>query len=244
LLTAILVVHSLYLFGARLRFPPLMVGRDLVQLRTLEGEPGVRSLNLRIPDMWSRLWANAFLLKIPQYFLTHTYEGRRNTPLKGEWDLNGDLVRIVADGAEAQRINDRFSIVRASDSSALRTEFGAGWYDLEGQPPGRQRWRWAKAAAAITFTNPQDRAVLVELTFTSVESATDREMALWLDGQLWQTGPVGPVAVSVPMKRFGIPAGASRTVELRSPAPFAAATGGDPRELVFRVFPIDVRVLP
>ena len=42
--------------------------------------PEVKSLNMRIPEMWNRIWASEFLLHKPQYFATHTYLGRLNTP--------------------------------------------------------------------------------------------------------------------------------------------------------------------
>jgi hypothetical protein len=87
-------LNSAHTFSVRLRNPPLMVTPDLVQLREVEAMPAVTSIDVRFPDVWSRLWANVFLLRKPQYFQTETYEGRRRTPLRGEWDLNGGLVQL------------------------------------------------------------------------------------------------------------------------------------------------------
>nr|MBP8257934.1 hypothetical protein [Opitutaceae bacterium] len=78
-----------YRIAARLQDPPLMVDRSLPKLRAIEKMPQVASVNMMITDFWSRLWANAFLLHRAQYFPTHTYEGRFNTALKGDWDLLG-----------------------------------------------------------------------------------------------------------------------------------------------------------
>jgi hypothetical protein len=74
---------------------PLAVGSELKQLRKIEAMPDVASVNLRVPDMWSRLWANHFLLRKPQYFPTDTYEARWHSPLRGEWDLESGVVAVA-----------------------------------------------------------------------------------------------------------------------------------------------------
>lgn len=89
-----LLVIAMNLLGAdrftrEMQRPPLLVGRELWQVAKIEGRTDIASLNLRVPDMWSRLWLNALLLKKAQYFETHTYEARLNTEMKGEWDLTG-----------------------------------------------------------------------------------------------------------------------------------------------------------
>src|SRR5205807_1674820 len=96
-----LVACAMFVFA--LSRPPLIVDGQLRQLRQIEAMPDVASVNLLIPDMWSRLWANEFLLRKPQYFLTHTYEGRLNTTLRGEWDLEGGLLALrLPDGARKE----------------------------------------------------------------------------------------------------------------------------------------------
>src|SRR5690606_20811743 len=63
-------------FAARMSIGPLKVTDQLVALQQIEKMPAVHSLNMRIPEMWERLWANQFLLRKAQYFQTHSYEGR------------------------------------------------------------------------------------------------------------------------------------------------------------------------
>ena len=61
-------LNAAHTFSVRLRNAPIMVTPALAQLREFEAMPEVTSINMRIPDGWSRLWANAFLLRKPQYF--------------------------------------------------------------------------------------------------------------------------------------------------------------------------------
>ena len=71
-----LIVNAAHSFWTRLHNPPLMVTTALAQLGAYEALAEVTSINMRLPDMWSRLWANAFLLRKAQYFSSETYEGR------------------------------------------------------------------------------------------------------------------------------------------------------------------------
>ncbi|MEY4938759.1 MAG: hypothetical protein RIQ93_494, partial [Verrucomicrobiota bacterium] len=85
-------VVAVGVFVWRMASPPLRVDRELRQVAKIEDMADVKSINLLLPDMWSRLWANSFLLRKPHYFPTHTYEARRNTPLRGEWNLESGLI--------------------------------------------------------------------------------------------------------------------------------------------------------
>jgi hypothetical protein len=76
--------------------------------------------------MWERLWANAFLLKKPQYFQTTSYEARWATPLKGEWDLRNGLVRVRVPEADASLALDvaanrlvRLKPIEASEDAVI-----------------------------------------------------------------------------------------------------------------------------
>ena len=143
--------------------PPLRVDRRLAGLAQLESDPRVTSLNMLVEDYWSRLWANAFLLRKPQYFAIHTYEGRLNTTLKGEWDLRDALLRTapLAD-EDLIRINEHFYAVRASAPGRLQVDFTDGWHPAESS--GASRWRWSSGAGRILVTNPTDRPVQARLT--------------------------------------------------------------------------------
>ncbi|MBI2814957.1 MAG: hypothetical protein HYX71_11805 [Opitutae bacterium] len=143
--------------------PPLRVDRRLAGLAQLETDPRVASLNMLVGDFWSRLWANAFLLRKPQYFPIHTYEGRLNTALRGEWDLRDDLLR-TAPLAEADliRVNERFDAVRVGAPGRMQAGFADGWHAAE--TSGAERWRWSEGAGRILVTNPADHPVQARLT--------------------------------------------------------------------------------
>ena len=136
-------LQAAFSFGRAEKSPPLIVDRDLVAVGRVESLIGVSSLNVRIPDMWPRLWANGFLLRLPQYFSTHTYEGRRNTPLRGEWDLNGGGTEVVLPEGDSIRLNSQYSLVKVASPYYLRASFGDGWYDPERLP------RTARAMALV-----------------------------------------------------------------------------------------------
>jgi hypothetical protein len=131
----------------RMADPALRVETSLLALRQVETSRRVASVNLRIEDFWSRLWANALLLRKPQYFPTHTYEARLNTPLRGEWDLRDSVLRSlpVAD-ADVWELNSRFYAVRVGAPGLCAIEFGSGWNAPESS---RQlRWRWMNGRQA------------------------------------------------------------------------------------------------
>lgn len=133
--------------------PPLRVERPLVELQKLESMPSIRSLNLRVEDFWSRLWANQFLLRKEQFFVTHTYESRLNTPLRGEWDLSDSLLRSVpVSPDDSLRINGQFHVARVAAPGFVRLGFGGGWHAPEGEYA--VRWRWSRATAEIFIENP------------------------------------------------------------------------------------------
>lgn len=172
------------MFAWKLARPPLIVDGELRRLRTIEAMAGVRSVNLLIPDMWSRLWANAFLLRLPQYFPTHTYEGRLNTPLRGEWDLQGGFV--IRRTPDARAITPRYSLVPAATSTNVRAELGAGWHPEEQAAGTGDRWRWTTAEGAELFLeNPGPGPVRIDLTLLAA-SVTPREIAV--------AGPAGIIA--------------------------------------------------
>jgi hypothetical protein len=150
-------------FAREMATPPLRVDRALVELGQLEREPRIASLNMRIDSFWDRLWANAFLLRQPQYFSIHTYEGRLNTALKGEWDLSDSLLRTIPlHDEDVIRGNDRFHAVRVAAPGALRAQFASGWQ--AGENLDRLRWRWSTGEGRIQVTNPGAQPVRARLT--------------------------------------------------------------------------------
>src|SRR5260370_4885521 len=101
-LTIILATNVLLAreFRRQMAAPPLRVDRSLVELGRLEQDDRITSLNMVVEDYWSRLWANAFLLRKAQYFAIHTYEGRLNTALRGEWNLSDSVLHLAPLRAE------------------------------------------------------------------------------------------------------------------------------------------------
>ncbi len=229
-----------YRFANRMESPPLIVGRELVELKKIEGMAEVGSLNMLVPDMWSRLWANEFLLRKPQYFETHTYEGRLNTALRGEWDLNGGLVQVMLPEGGSRRINGEFSLARTGSPYFLRVRLGDGWHDLERLPRGSTRWSWTKGDASLRIENPQARPLRIACHFKA-RSEVERDLQFWLNGKRVRTGKVGRELKLVNIPEFTIPPGSS-TLELKSSVPPTRPDGGDTRPLGFAAYEIRIEV--
>ena len=229
-----------YRFEERLESPPLLVGRELLQLQKIEAREDVASVNVLIPDMWSRLWANALLLKKPQYFLTHTYEGRINTPLRGAWDLNGGLVTLFLPDGGSERINAHYALANTASRYFLRVALGDGWHDLERLPRTATRWNWTKGDASLRIENPQGRPLRVVFRFNA-RSEEPRDLQLWLNGRRLRTVQLDTQLKVVRVPEITIPAGAS-VLELRSSTPPTRRSANDPRPLGFAAYGIELEV--
>jgi hypothetical protein len=129
-----------------------------------------------VENYWARLWANAFLLKKPQYFLTHTYEGRLNTALKGEWNLSDSFLQQIPLHAEDRIvINARFHAERVAAPGFVQASFAEGWYREEAG--NGRRWRWSNGQGQITLTNPANVPVHATLRL-EVRGLSPRHMEL------------------------------------------------------------------
>jgi hypothetical protein len=223
------------MFVWQLSRPPLQVDGELRQLRRVEAMTDVASVNLRVPDMWSRLWANAFLLRKPQYFPTHTYEGRLNTPLRGEWDLEGGVVAVHLPDDARREIAGRFALVDTRHSAFIRVDPGDGWHPEEHAPTGGERWQWTRGRATLRVQNPHDYPLRIEGALDGW-SATDRRVTLGLNGVPPKPGSVmmSPQRSRVTFPPVEIPPGES-TLVLDSPEP-PARVPGDPRPFGVSVF--------
>jgi len=232
-----------YLFSARVDSAELVVDKAILAVREIEGMDQVKSVNMLVPDFWARLWANALLLRKPQYFPTHTYEGRLNTPLKGEWDLDGGMLQVRAPEPDGVAIGRRFSLVRANSPYLLRAALGAGWYGTE-LSRGRQTqlWNWTKGDAALELFNPQDRPLRVVLHFMA-RSLIRRDIQIWVGGIPLRTVKLGTELKLVRVRAIYIPPG-KVTVWLRSSLPPTRASVQDERLLGFAAYSIVVDVRP
>ncbi|MBL9212897.1 MAG: hypothetical protein JNL92_20725 [Opitutaceae bacterium] len=223
------------MFVWRLSRPPLQVDGELRQLRRIEAMADVASVNLRVPDMWSRLWANAFLLRKPQYFPTHTYEGRLNTELRGDWDLEGGVVSVRLPDPARREIAGRFALVDTRHPAFIRVDTGDGWHPEEHAPQGGERWQWTRGRATLRVHNPHAYPLRLECVLDGW-SATERQVTLGLDGQAPGPGNMrlGPPRARVTFPPVELPPGTS-TLVLDSPEP-PARVPGDPRLFGVSVF--------
>ena len=226
-------------FVTRMRTPPWSVDAKLVELGRIERMPDVASVNVRIPDMWSRLWANALLLRKPQYFFWHTYEGRRDTFLRGEWDLNGGLIQTTLPGSGTVRINERLALLDTKSPFFVRPRNGEGWFDLEYEPHTGNRWRWTSAVARIDL---ESNAAALRTTWKllRVHSLAPRDLQFWIAGKLVATRAVDTGFTDLTVPDVMIPAGGA-VLELRTDAPLVVAPG-DSRPLGVQIFGIEITV--
>lgn len=221
---------------------PLRVTAQLREVGRLEENPRVESLNMRIDDFWSRLWANAFLLRKPQYFPTHTYEGRLNTPLRGTWDLRDTPLRTLPFAAEDfVAINSRFDAVRVGAAGQVAAEFAADGWQREEQA-GNQRWRWAAEHGRVWVRNPTEQGIVATLR-VNVLGVTPRTLRLRRDGVVLFETKLGATVQEVVVPALDLPPGISpidfETVE----PPVRPPGGGDARQLSVALFDFELRAL-
>lgn len=211
-------------FARAMSRPPLRVERTLTDLRRIETIDRVNSLNMRIDDFWARLWANYFLLRKPQYFATHTYEGRLNTALKGEWDLSDSMLHsIPRRPTDYIAINEQFHLERVNASGRMKVEFGGGWHAVEGR--SANRWRWSSGAAHLLITNPSASAWRVSFRLRARGMAEDA-IRLKLNGIEIGRLIAGSVFRELELGQVLLPAGTSR-LELAAERPPVRAPGDE-----------------
>ncbi|PTY05896.1 hypothetical protein DB347_16285 [Opitutaceae bacterium EW11] len=235
---------SAHRFIRRMQSPPLIVDRSLADLQKLEERPEITSVNLRIPEFWSRLWANSFLLRKPQYFETYTYEGRRNTELKGDWDLYRGVLQVSTPESPVQPgppLMRPLSLVPTHSPFHLTASWGDGWYETELLSRAGRHWRWSKGDASFAIGNPQSESLNVLLRL-SVRSLVKRDLSVWLNGRELRRVEVGPDLRFVHVPGLSVPPGASK-LEFRSSLPPLTPGPEDPRQLGFAVYGVDIEVV-
>lgn len=239
-LVVFLNVVAAGVFVWRLATPPLMVDRELRQVAKIEAMSDVKSVNLLLPDMWSRLWANSFLLRKPQYFPTHTYEGRLNTPLRGEWNLESGLIAWQLPNGASKRLSPHYTLVRASVAGALSASFGKGWHPEE-RPRDGGWCRWSAGDATLRIENPRDRPITV-VCVLEARSVAPRQIELGAGGA---SAGAGRADIGVERGRHSfppvtLPPGRTElTVRLFTPP---TAVAGDPRPLGLCVYGITLEL--
>lgn len=236
-------LHAMQLFSSRLGSALLVVEPSLAAVQKVETWRDIESVNVLVPEFWTRLWANAFLLRTAQYFPTHSYEGRLNTPLRGAWDLNGGLVQVKLPGDDWRQVNRRFSLARTASPHHLRASLGDGWHERE-LLRGRQtqRWRWSKGHADLKLDNPQPRPLQVVLHFAA-RSLVERDLQVWIGPKQLATVHLDESHRDVSTHPIEIPPG-QVTLELRSSVPPVQPGAHDARQLGFAIYGMVVEVLP
>jgi hypothetical protein len=255
-----------------MKSPPLLVDRWITQVKRVEKMPAVASLNILPGDMWSRLWANAFLLRKPQYFANHTYEARRDSPLRGEWDLLSGLISIrlpntpdgLPDSLDVGRdLTARgdmrwprpgptgpgpeegplpFSLVDTRSPYFLRASLADGWYDVERLPRAGLRWRWTRGDAAIRVQNPHPYPLSMALRL-NVRSLEERSVQLSARGEPLRMFRVGLQRRVVRVPAIEILPGET-ILEFRLNDLPAKPGAGDDRNLGFAAYGIELSVQP
>lgn len=217
--------------------PPLRAGRNLVELGRLEQEPRVASLNMLVEDYWSRLWANAFLLKKPQYFTSHTYEGRLNTALQGEWNLSDSFLHQIPLHAEDRIVvNARFHAERVAAPGFVQVGFADGWHPEEAAE--NQRWRWSNGQGQIVLTNPADAPVHATLHL-AVRGLSPRHLAVRLEQQSVAEHELDGTLQGVTINELLIPPG--RTVLSLVSEASVGAGPADSRRLAVALYAFELR---
>ena len=222
-------------FVVALSRPPLAVDGELRQLRRVEAMPDIASVNVLLPDMWSRLWANELLLRKPQYFLTHTYEGRLNTPLRGAWDLVETTIASKPTGQRRVTAHYVLNDTRAPDF--LRVLPGAGWYAEERVRSG-DRWSWTRNDATFIIENPHAAPLTARVHLDARALAGRDVMLLGANGLAAATVHVGPTRAESMLRAIVIPPGKSEW-RLHSAEPDSTAPG-DARELSLCIFRLEI----
>jgi hypothetical protein len=230
-------------FVKRMKAPPLMVRLELAQLQSLESRPEVTSLNMLIDDFWERLWANAFLLRKPQYFATHTYEGRKNTLLKGEWDLLGGIITVRTQSmtsASRPPLSAPYSLVRRDAPDALKLRVASGWYEPEIIAKAGTRWRWTRGDASVEVQNPHQHPLRCKMRLKA-RSLVPRPVAVLVNGQVAGTENIDTNLTQFEVSEVTFPPGQS-TLELKSSKPPVSPGAGDERLLGIAVYEMELQL--
>lgn len=241
----VVIVGAVAASGAPLRTRaaqrPLEVDANLAALRQVEAMPEVKSVNILCGTMWSRLWANAFLLRKEQYFAEPTYEGRRPTRLAGEWSLVDSILRVEpASGQDLRVINREFALLRTGVAHPVRADFAANWHEPEKSRAGR--WRWAAGAGEIVLRNSAATAQRMSLRFTA-RGLRPGPLRVTLNGVVVGEGILDTREREIGPFELAVPPGDSRLV-LEPEAPAVSPGAHDNRRLSVALYALSLRPAP
>lgn len=228
-------------FNTAVRRTALVLDPDLIRVATIEKLPAVTSINVCVQQFWPRIWANYFLLRKPQYFTTTTYEGRRATPLRGEWDLRDGVLEVRPTSArDGFELDNGFNLLRREGPEFLDLSFAEGWYAPE---YARDRyWCWSGGNSRVLVRNPHAYSLHGTLEVT-VRSDTDRHVRLWSGPtRLWQ-GTVGRPQTTFRLPDLIFTPGAN-ALRFDSPEPADPPGPGETRALAFALCHLQLDLQP
>jgi hypothetical protein len=225
----------------RMSAPHLIVNQSLRQLRTLERQSGIESVNVLTGDVWSRLWANAMLLRKAQYFSSDTFEGRRATALKGRYDLVGRVCRLETPGAKTigDPASPSFFLIDTHAPDFLRVQNGAGWNDLECNYTTGRKLRWTQGDATVFIDNPSLRSIRVSARLRA-SAIDDRDLEIQLGDRVLLRSRAGPPEQSWDLGEFEILPGRN-TLMIHSSRPGLVSPGKDHRRRGFSIRELRIR---
>jgi hypothetical protein len=222
-------VHGALAFNTAVRRQALVVDPWLEEIGSVERMKNVKSINVCLQEYWPRLWANYWLLRKPQYFRLPTYEGRRMTPLRGDWDLRDCLLEVRA-GSGTIHLNNGFYLIRRAGPEFLDLQFAQGWYEPESFR--ETFWSWSKGGVSqVNILNPHPYALAGPLSF-SLRALTPRHVRVSLNGKPLWGGTAGFVASSGQAPAISLPPGTS-VLQFDSPEPPLPPSADDERSLSF-----------
>jgi hypothetical protein len=179
-----------------------------------------------------------FLLHKAHYFQTHTYEGRRNTPLRGDWDLEGGLFKLDLPGPARREITPRFALVDTRHPLFVRgyidEAIDRNWHPEEIAADGNERWRWTSADATLQLDNPNGHPVTIESALDGWTPGSRFVSLSRVGEELQPSVRLAEARIGVKFPVLAIPPGNS-TLVLKLDPP-AATVAGDSRPLGICVF--------
>lgn len=93
----------------------LMVTPQIVELKRLESNDQIRSINVLHENQWEAMWEANFLIRKKLYFNKDFCYGREASPLEGEWDMiRGEETQRFKQDPAAIYLNDQYAFIRHS----------------------------------------------------------------------------------------------------------------------------------
>ncbi len=135
-----------------------------------------------------------------------------------------------------------FYLARVAGSDSLRVRFGDDWYPLERLPRGGGGWRWTKEESSLFVDNPGAQTRRARVWFLA-RSLVERDLQVWINGQLRATVHVGREIEDVVIPELEIAPGVNHWA-LRSSAPAQSPGPGDGRLLGTAVYGLRLELRP